>query len=269
MKGILIGADPEFFLRNKETGLPASAVGLIGGSKFEPRRISDQGEAIQEDGVACEFNCKPSKDWQELNTSIEYCLDYVKSIIPRELEVLETASEEFPAFELTSHAAQEIGCTPDFEAWTGKKNRISSYNNNWRAVGGHLHLSYPNPTKTTSVEIIKAMDLFLGVPSVILDKDTQRKILYGKAGAYRMKEWGVEYRTLSNFWIFNKQLVKWAYENSIKSVEFVLAGKKVSNFLTTNQEEIIACINNSDKSLARTLVDKYKLDILQEQYVEI
>ena len=38
----LIGADPEFFIKKKYGGY-ASAVGLIGGSKWEPKKIDEDG----------------------------------------------------------------------------------------------------------------------------------------------------------------------------------------------------------------------------------
>jgi len=58
------------------------------------------------------------------------------------------------------------------------------------------------------------MDLYLGVPSVLMDKGELRKQLYGKAGAYRMKPYGVEYRTLSNFWIFSDTTIGWVWDNT-------------------------------------------------------
>jgi hypothetical protein len=52
-----IGADPEFFLRDKATGKFVSAHGLIPGTKRQPMKV-DKG-AVQVDGMALEFNIDP------------------------------------------------------------------------------------------------------------------------------------------------------------------------------------------------------------------
>jgi len=57
IENITIGGDPEFFLKNKNTGEFIPAIGLIGGTKKEPIDISPEGKtgyALQEDGVAGE-----------------------------------------------------------------------------------------------------------------------------------------------------------------------------------------------------------------------
>lgn len=96
------------------------------------------------------------------------------------------------------------------------------------------------------------MDLFLGVGSVLLDKDTKRRALYGKAGAMRMKKFGCEYRVLSNFWIFDDELIRWVFNNTIKALEFVNMGG-----IITNPDDIIKCINTCDKELALEIIDDY------------
>jgi hypothetical protein len=51
-----------------------------------------------------------------------------------------------------------------------------------------------------------ALDAFVGLPSVAWDQQQGRREHYGLAGLYRKKTYGddiggVEYRTLSNFWL--------------------------------------------------------------------
>jgi len=106
-------------------------------------------------------------------------------------------------------------------------------------------------TELDKRSVIQAMDYYLGVQSVLLDNGTLRRNLYGKAGAYRPKGYGCEYRTLSNFWIFKTDLIKWVYEGTQKALEFVSDGRSF-----TNQEAtaIQHCINTSDKQLAKQLM---------------
>jgi hypothetical protein len=128
---------------------------------------------------------------------------------------------------------------------------------------GHIHVGYNNPDDKTSFEIAKAMDLFLGVGSVLLDKDTQRRSLYGKAGAMRLKSFGMEYRTLSNFWIFDDKLISWVFNNTLKALEFINA-----EGIITNPEDIVKCINTCDKELALEIVDDYHIEIPELQESE-
>lgn len=44
--------------------------------------------------------------------------------------------------------------------------------------------------------LIKYIDEYVGMKSVQLDKDTKRKLLYGKAGCFRLTDYGIEYRTI-------------------------------------------------------------------------
>ena len=103
------------------------------------------------------------------------------------------------------------------------------------------------------------MDLFLGLQSVVLDSDERRKELYGKAGAHRIKKYGVEYRVLSNFWIENKGLMKWAYQQTLKAIDFVN-----NNGIITNEQEIVDAINTSNVELALEILDDYNINIEKE-----
>jgi hypothetical protein len=63
------------------------------------------------------------------------------------------------------------------------------------------------------------MDLFVGLPSTILDEDDQRKNVYGTPGRFRLKPYGVEYRSLSNYWIKDGYLIDMVLNGTKKAVE--------------------------------------------------
>jgi len=90
------------------------------------------------------------------------------------------------------------------------------------------------------------MDLFLGVPSVLIDDGKERKKLYGKAGAYRYKPYGVEYRTLSNFWVFEPGLIDWVWNQTEKALTHVKNGLMDKELSRLARE----CINKDDHNLA-------------------
>ena len=71
---------------------------------------------------------------------------------------------------------------------------------------------------------IRMMDLFVGIPSLIIDHDptsVKRRDLYGGAGTHRIKEkYGVEYRSLSNFWFKSPKLTRLIYKLTRFTYEF-------------------------------------------------
>src|SRR3546814_1862742 len=68
-------------------------------------------------------------------------------------------------------------------------------------------------------DLVKQLDWYLGLWSLGKDKDKVRRSLYGKAGACRIKPYGVEYRVLSNFWIKNKKSRLETWNRMVKGIE--------------------------------------------------
>ena len=250
----LIGADPEFFIKKKYGGY-TSAVGLIGGSKWKPKKIDEDGHAILEDNVAVEFNIKPASSFDEFRSSIHKVLDHIRGILPG-YEFSKESAVSFPQEELMTPEAQMFGCEPDFDAWRECVNeKPCADDKNLRSAGGHIHvgsdLAINNP-----VAVIRAMDLFLGVPSTQLDAGTLRRELYGKAGCFRAKSYGAEYRTLSNFWIFDDSLIQWAFDGTQRALEFVEKGNTID---AADGYRIQRCINTNNPNDFDFLKAKFAL----------
>jgi len=236
-----IGCDPELFIKDKY-GHYKSAVDLIGGSKWAPLKLDEDGHAILEDNVALEFNIAPAANVVAFKNSIHKVLDHFRKILP-DYVLDNTSAVSFPEEELNTPQAQEFGCEPDFNAWTKQTNpKPNAADQNLRSCGGHIHVGADIAQKMP-IEVIKAMDLFLGVPSIRLDNGVLRRELYGKAGCFRKKDYGVEYRTLSNFWIFDNDLIEWAYNGTQRALNFIEGGH------TINDEDgaaIQRCINTNN-----------------------
>lgn len=227
-KNVKLGADPELFLIDN-TGKFISSVGLIGGSKDKPLPIDEVGHCLQEDNVSVEFNIKPASNKKEFVNSISYVLENIEERIKTKgLFQAIIPAAEFDWDQLQTIEAQTFGCEPDFNAWTGEKNpRPFCDNMQLRSAGGHIHVGYDSPTQQSKMKLIRAMDIFLGVPSSKIDKDDKRRQLYGTPGAFRPKNYGAEYRTLSNFWITSKELTEWAYDQTMKAISFLNAGGEI------------------------------------------
>jgi hypothetical protein len=67
--------------------------------------------------------------------------------------------------------------------------------------------------------LTKSLDVWLGLPSLVWDQDDRRRTLYGAAGAFRPKPYGMEYRVLSNKWINDPLLRKTVFHNTLKAIE--------------------------------------------------
>lgn len=260
MNKLTLGCDPEAFLSNIHGELQ-SAVGRIGGSKTQPMPLPlGEGFAVQEDNVALEFNIPPASSALEFFESVSTCLHFLDQHVcgSQGLQIVNMSAVSFPEDQLQTPAAQQFGCDPDYNAWTGKRNpRPKAADKNLRSCGGHVHVGY-DQSMAELRSVIQMMDLHLGVPSVLMDHGELRKELYGKAGAYREKPFGGEYRTLSNFWIFERRLITWVWNNTERAVNAAVERLAIGD----DEARIVEAINTNNKDIAQELVHKYKLELV-------
>jgi hypothetical protein len=100
-----------------------------------------------------------------------------------------------------------------------------------------------------------------------MDKDTERRQMYGKAGANRLKSFGFEYRVLSNFWLNSTDNMEWVWEQIQLIFKFA---NENPDFKFEDSEEVISAINNYDLELAEKIMKKYEnyyVKIKKEEYV--
>lgn len=256
INNLTLGADPEFFLHNIAKGRIEPAVGLIGGTK-ENGLFIPTGESVLEDNVMVEFTTTICKNAKELNESIQRALTYLKNTLPQYYEFVFKASHIFEPADLDSEQAQEIGCSPDYNAYTLRMNKPANAKSLMRTCSGHIHLGYDNTSIDTSLDLVMIMDLFLGVPSVLIDEDKDRRKMYGKAGCYRLKRYGVEYRVLSNFWVNNPELVNWVVNNINQGIKYY----EENGLEGIDFKSVIKCVNTYDTELAKQFISKFNINI--------
>lgn len=133
---------------------------------------------------------------------------------------------------------------------------------------GHIHIGYDNPSQEISEKIIYAMDVILGLESIILDSDTKRRELYGNAGCFRFKEYGVEYRTLSNFWIKDNKTIKWAFNKTLEAINLVNSGL-IDTIINEYSKEIKEAIDSHNKIKAKLLINKINVFKKQKEKEQI
>jgi hypothetical protein len=206
-KNFQLGSDAEVFLMDND-GTPVPVCGLIGGTKESPL-VPYEGYGLQEDNVMAEFNIPPAstkEEWCEniatgLQITQEFCNPYQLNICP---------SVEFPEEILMQNIqAMTFGCSPFFDVWEKKNTTFKAKDvGNLRFAGGHIHISWENPTDMEQrIRVGRMCDLFLLIPSLSEDEDQIRRDYYGRPGFIRPKVYGIEYRSLSNYWLTNPGII--------------------------------------------------------------
>jgi hypothetical protein len=261
MTQILVGCDPEVFV--KRNGVFESAYGLIKGDKKNPQKVNRG--AVQVDGMALEFNIDPAYSEDEFCINVQEVLNTMKSMVPG-YEVVATPVADFPLEYLKSQPkeALELGCDPDYNAWTGAVNPRPDGERPMRTASGHVHIGWTNKEDVNSGDHVERcrmaaqqMDFYLGLPSLFYDADVRRREMYGKAGCLRVKPYGVEYRTLSNAWLNSKELIAWVYRATQKGMQDLMDGRMLSE----KYGDIQDIINHSDKKKALAIIKAEKLEM--------
>lgn len=258
----IIGSDPEVFLQNRVTKDVVSAIPFVPGDKHNPYQIPElsEGHMIQTDNIMVEYCLPPTSDWKILKESFERCVRYTNKTIPGELEVIVKASARVRTQYLQDEQAKKFGCDPDYNAWTDRLNEAPDSKTNLRTCGGHIHIGYDNPDMEISIKLVKALDIFLGVPSILLDPDKERKKMYGKAGAYRLKPYGVEYRGLSNYWLAEDDSLKLIFNGVRMAVAMMNSSDSYLDRMSDEMQlKIQTCINTGDEKLAHELIPQLNL----------
>ena len=254
---VMLGCDPEFFV--KKNGKVVCAHNLIPGTKEYPHEI-DCG-AVQVDGYALEFNTLPARNPEMFAMNVQQVLAVMREMVDKKYtfalgQPVAHFTKEY--MEAQDPKANELGCDPDYNAWTGQVNPRPNGKTPMRTAAGHIHISWAGSEfadDETKEAICRQMDFYLGLPSVMYDADTERRKLYGKAGAMRYKPYGVEYRTLSNAWLKNKNRMKQVARNAIIGVNEFFKG----NVLADKLGDIQWVINNSSKKDASEIMLGYNI----------
>lgn len=244
---IRVGADPELFTRSRKTGQFVSGHDMMSGTKENPTPV--EFGALQVDGTALEFNIDPADSCDEFVRNIaavrRQMAERVEAFnVDIVAEPVATFTREY--FRQIPESALELGCNPDFNAYTLDENPPPDGRREFRTGSGHVHIGWGEGFDVESPEhfmacavLVRQMDYYLGLPSLIWDKDNRRRELYGKAGAFRPKSYGVEYRVLSNVWLQSEAMQRFVYNASIMAVEDLMSGKDLGAMHGAAAQEII------------------------------
>lgn len=232
MSKILLGCDPEFFLRRKDTGEFVSAHGMFPGTKEMPYPL-EKG-AVQVDGHALEFNIAPAASEDEFVENIKTVFAQVKDMINEVDPNLEVALDPVATFtkeywESLPMDSKILGCEPDFNADDGEVlDSPDIIEVPLRTGSGHIHVGwteFDDPFQED--EFKKRLAVANKLTPALLEvakkwedeKSIERRKYYGRNGAFRPKHYGVELRALDNYWLKDEEAMRDVYRTTVSAFE--------------------------------------------------
>lgn len=265
------GCDPEaFFQRNGK---------ILGSEKVLPEKgigPNDYTKVVVRDGIQIELNPTYAYNRMALGENIKTAFTVLRKHLANHPEVslnfeglVEVDREELDSL---SDASRVLGCQPSRNIYGDRPITVDPLTYRKRSAGGHIHvgLNGTNIKPLTNEKLeddrhraIPLFDIFVGNTAVMFDRDpgaAERRENYGRAGEYRLQPHGLEYRTLSNFWLRHSALFSLmaglssvaiaTLASTIKGID--LEGELVE---AVNIDKFIKAINHNNYEMARENFD--------------
>jgi hypothetical protein len=252
------GTDPEGFFVNSEGN-------VVGSERVIPRKgFHFKGHpSVVRDGIQLELQPRPSPSIYHLAHNISNCLSQLDlelrcypGLSYTFAQSVEVTGEEFSQL---SPESRMLGCAPSENIYGLRGMDVDAERYAVRNGGGHIHMDltgthiYSNG-RDERHRLVPLCDIFVGNTCVLLDRhvgNVERRKLYGQAGEYRLPRYGVEYRTLSNFWMHNTTLMSFVFgmaSVAVSILEETLTGNDLEQELvqTVNIDNVINAIQHND-----------------------
>ena len=165
-----------------------------------------------------------------------------------------------PEDQLLHWEAMVFGCDPDIDCWGIDFSPPPNPHHvgNIRSAGGHVHLGWLDLNKEEQLNVAKMADVYLGLGSLFYDSDKRCRRLYGKAGPFRYKPYGVEYRVLSNRWMADENLMRWVFRSAVKAIENMDSAKGLTE---KDGQRIHMAINECNLEIAEHYITMFEGEI--------
>ena len=262
---IELGGDPELFFRRDGN--------IIGSEKVIPEKglvdnFVSRKPLVVRDGVQLELNPLSSRNIGGLGANISSCFRMLKPLLlayPKTHlcfdEVVDVGQTEFDQL---SPETRKLGCLPSKNIYGTKPIDTDGTVYKTRSAGGHIHFgieSYKTVHKNEDCErsAVALADIFVSNFGVLVDRNpraAERRINYGRAGEYRTPDHGLEYRTLSSFWLKNYTLMNLMFGMAHFSMSLLIRDKIGMDHLEdelasiVDLEKVQEAINTNDFDLA-------------------
>lgn len=244
VKGLLFGSDLEVFVQDTRTGKVVPAPLLVPGSKQNPVELTKG--TVHPDGIAVEVGCPPADTYLGLKANLEAILDEVKEkffpeehyqylkdtheIHRRDVQDFNKHREENPDWFIS-------GCAPEYlrgeyqgDAQIKEKQRCTD----WFFTGLHIHYGFTSWEESPIVRLDgQAFQTKVWNDRSVYQETrartgiggSRRSRHYGGEGAFRIKPYGVEDRSLASDSFFKQEhqsLIKALIKRSSEVIQEVL-----------------------------------------------
>jgi hypothetical protein len=257
------GADPEMFILGRNCN-------VIPAFKFLPAKedVINYVHNIFWDGFQAEWSYKRGhENINHLLEAIRHSIRKLNALAKSHdedayLTLLNVVNIDKDIMEAAGDRHVEFGCMPSYNIYGISGEGISNPRELlYRFAGGHMHFGgwkkKPNYIKT-----VKLLDAILGVWAVSAAREfdnPMRRKYYGLAGEFRKpvyadKTYGIEYRTLSNFWLASPQVAKATWE--LAHLVLRLAESKRASEWIASEWNVQDAINNYNVKLADKILSK-------------
>src|ERR1035437_2357596 len=281
---LLMGCDPEFFFLNgrgqvvgAEKVLPEKGLKYIAPVSYEwddmDTRYDNNNPMFIIDGVQAEINPTENTCRALLGNEIHTCFKQLRNYLKREKKEKLTLTFD-PLVKITqaeldslSDKSKVFGCAPSNNVYMSRgATRITVNPKKYlkRSACGHIHLGTDpyerilrKKLKTPEL-MVPLLDLVVANSCVLIDRhpgNKERRQNYGRCGEYRVKPYGLEYRSLSNFWLNSYQLMSLVMGLCRQTVEMVDETTKDNNYVKALMNavpriDVIKAVQNNDWNLA-------------------
>lgn len=241
-----VGCDPEFFFVNESGDVVPSQMVIPLGDKDVVR-----------DGFQGELNPEASYCRQVAGGSIaaallkayRYANDNGVALSLDSFKIITDKS-----WKMVDKSIKRFGCNPTMNVHENNFKRPTGLRERFRAAGGHIHIGVQAKYRKDIKTLVSLMDIFAGNTCVLIDRNKEnarRRKIYGRAGEYREKPYGLEYRVLSNFWLRSYTLwsmVSVLCRNAVDVHANGLSKELLSRF---DMDKVRKAINENDFELAK------------------
>lgn len=241
-KQFLIGADIEGFLKNRRrSSIPAHP--HIPGTKTDQFPLKDG--MVQVDGLALEFGIRPAREKEEFSANINSVLNEIhERFIPKNLNLVFDSTATFTPRAIATQPPENLvlGCDPDYNAYNLKMNPRPNAPPKLRSAGGHIHIGWTtepvnplHPDHILDCAIIsRLLDIYLGIPLLLLEKNMLRQSIYGRFGCFRPKPYGMEYRSPSSAWAAEPETINFVFEQVAEALQVAMNPTKFDPLFHSN-----------------------------------
>jgi hypothetical protein len=279
---VTLGCDPEFFFTSKGEITGSEKILPKNGLTYDPTKrkyafdgahtsVSNTTSKVVIDGVQAELNPRPNTCRANLGNEISCCFRDLYEQMGKDKNGLDI--EFKPLVKVTqkemdslSEKSKIFGCAPSTNIHEGGESKIKVDPKKYlkRSAGGHIHLGAATGEKkmATTLKNTKVMvpmlDIVVGNTCVLLDRNSdniERRKNYGKVGEFREKPYGMEYRTLSNFWLQSYQLMSLVMGLSRLAAHMVSQSTNENDYVAAifgavDMKDIIKAVQTNDFNLA-------------------